>query len=106
MSDEIMKYGDDFGKMLIEDAQRKAVEANLERASGYVTTLLADIQNTKRIIERRTEYLALCERRLKAIKDNAFTVNTPDNSGFVDPQTIGCKPIVFKDETLNLESKL
>lgn len=100
MSDELAKYGDNLGKLLIEDAKQRAMKENLVKAGGVVTNLIADITNSKRIIERRKEIIALSEARLKAIEENKFVIVEDDPS---DPLQLGRPygPIRYDDESLN-----
>jgi hypothetical protein len=103
MSDEITRFGDDFGKQLIEEVQQREAKANLERAAGAVTTVVADITNDKRNIAVCTRRLALNERRLKAIQENKFTLVLDEGVQYVDPRKLGrsSQVIVYDDEELN-----
>lgn len=100
MSDELKVFGDDFGKLLIEDAKQRALKESVSRAGNVVTEVMANITNDKRTIAICTKRVALNEKRLKAIEQSKFSLVTDD---YTDPRNLGRQVgvIRYDDEELN-----
>ena len=71
---ELIKTDKDLGSFLVKQAQEKRQKELQEQAVAEVTTIVQQIENAEREIEKANSVLELAKKRLAAVESGAIKV--------------------------------